>query len=92
MKIIKFSIISGFVLAAALVRGDGEVFINNNVVTNKLLSVEKFVNNGKFHISLEDQSNYNFFNLQTLENSGTIDSSSSQYAIDSLFGDQRYPS
>ena len=43
---------------------DETVFTNNNSITNKLLSVEKFVNNGKFYITLDDGIEYNFFNLK----------------------------
>ena len=63
----------GFVLAMNMAQGDDEVFINNNVVTNKLLSVKEFINNGKFNIEIDKQSNYNFFNLQSIENSGSIE-------------------
>ena len=49
---------------------DETVFTNNNSITNKLLSVEKFVNNGKFYITLDDGVEYNFFNLKKFVNSG----------------------
>ena len=48
---------------------DETVFTNNNSITNKLLSVEKFVNNGKFYINLDDGVEYNFFNLKKFINS-----------------------
>ena len=49
---------------------DESVFTNNNSITNKLLSVEKFVNNGKFYINLEDGLEFDFFNLKEFVNSG----------------------
>ena len=52
---------------------DETVFTNNNSITNKLLSVEKFVNNGKFYITLDDGVEYNFFNLKKFVNSGLFE-------------------
>jgi len=52
---------------------DETVFTNNNSITNKLLSVEKFVNNGKFYITLDDGIEYNFFNLKKFINSGLFE-------------------
>ena len=52
---------------------DETVFTNNNSITNKLLSVEKFVNNGKFYITLDDGVEYNFFNLKKFINSGLFE-------------------
>jgi hypothetical protein len=52
---------------------DESVFTNNNSITNKLLSVEKFVNNGKFYIKLDDGTEYNFFNLRKFVNSGLFE-------------------
>ena len=49
------------------------VFTNNNSVTNKLLSVEKFINNGKFYVKLDDDIEYNFFNLKKFVNSGLFE-------------------
>ena len=59
------------------VRGTGysdeSVFTNNNSITNQLLSVEKFVNNGKFYINLEDGVEFDFFNLKKFVNSGLFE-------------------
>ena len=52
---------------------DETVFTNNNSITNKLLSVEKFVNNGKFYITLDDGVEYNFFNLKKFVNTGLFE-------------------
>ena len=52
---------------------DESVFTNNNSITNKLLSVEKFVNNGKFYINLEDGLEFDFFNLKEFVNSGLFE-------------------
>ena len=56
--------------AAPTVFSDESVFTNNNAITNKLLSVESFINNGKFYINLDDGIEYNFFNLKKFVNSG----------------------
>ena len=56
--------------AGPTVFSDDSVFTNNNAITNKLLSVESFINNGKFYINLDDGVEYNFFNLKKFVNSG----------------------
>ena len=45
-------------------------YTNNNSVTNRLLSVETFINNGSFHIDTEGETEYNFYNLKKFVNAG----------------------
>ena len=45
-------------------------YTNNNSVTNQLLSAENFINNGNFHIDIEGEADYNFFNLKKFVNAG----------------------
>mgnify|MGYP001233086847 CR=1 FL=1 len=69
----KIFFVKSLLLAAVVSPAGGysqTVFTNNNSVTNKLLSVETFLNNGKFHIDTENETEYNFFGLKKFVNAG----------------------
>ena len=66
MPLIIFSI---YLIGICNILGQNE-YTNNNAVTNKLLSVQTFINNGKFHIDVENGVDFNFYNLENFENTG----------------------
>ena len=71
MKFIRIILCNLLFLSITSLHGQQEdEFVNNISLTNKLLSVSKFLNNGKFHLNLEDGVDYNFYNLKSFENSG----------------------
>ena len=67
MKNSKLIIFSIYLIGICNILGQNE-YTNNNAVTNKLLSVQTFINNGKFHIDVENGVDFNFYNLEYFNN------------------------
>ena len=71
MKFIRIILCNLLFLSITSLHGQqDDEFVNNISLTNKLLTVSKFLNNGKFHLNLEDGVDYNFYDLKSFENSG----------------------